>query len=212
MIKCSQERETVKKNYSELLQLEFELEALSYIKSENYNLESKIKEFLQKVQINKYKPSESKKRIHANDEITANETSNKHNYNINNKSKSIEITTKDVSITHHQTKPLKNIQNEKVHNNLMNGVRNNPQKKQKNKPPIIEENIPKITDILNLVEEEKPEEEISLMHRIRLNRKGKLVIDRYIRTPNSTNPFDNSFDNSYNVMKKYEEDLSKIIF
>jgi len=60
---------------------------------------------------------------------------------------------------------------------------------------------------MNLVEEEKEKTEISLIHRLRLNRLGKLVIDRYIKSPYSTNPFDNSFDNIYNRMQKYDEDL-----
>jgi len=34
LIKCAQEREIVKKNYAESLQLEFELEALNYIKGD----------------------------------------------------------------------------------------------------------------------------------------------------------------------------------
>merc|ERR1711957_142468 len=40
LIKCSQERELVKKNYAELLQLEFDLEALSYLKGEKNPLEN----------------------------------------------------------------------------------------------------------------------------------------------------------------------------
>lgn len=60
---------------------------------------------------------------------------------------------------------------------------------------------------MNLVEEDKKDTEISLIHRLRLNRTGKLVIDRYIKTPYSNNPFDDSFDAIYNKMKKYEEDL-----
>lgn len=187
---------------------------MSYLKGEKTTLENKIKEFLQKVQVNKLKPSESKKRLHINEENTAVESSNKTGYNYSSRIKAAnEIAIKDAANLH-QNKIPKNLQNEKVPTNLTNGVRSNIQpKRQKNKPPInLEENIPKISDILNLVEEEKPEDEISLMHRIRLNRKGKLVIDRYFKSPNSTNPFDNSFDNSYNTMKKYEEDLSKFIY
>ena len=63
---------------------------------------------------------------------------------------------------------------------------------------------------MNLVEEEKKDKEYNLIHRIRLNRIGKLVIDRYIKTPYSTNPFDDSFDNIYNKMRKYDEDLGII--
>ena len=120
-----------------------------------------------------------------------------------------EITVKDVGNAH-QNKLIKNAPNEKVNSNLIGGGRNIHLKRQKNKPQLnIEDSIPKITDILNLVEEEKHEDEISLLHRIRLNRKGKLVIDRYFKSSNSTNPFDDSFDNIYNPMKKYDEDLSK---
>jgi len=60
---------------------------------------------------------------------------------------------------------------------------------------------------MNLVEEDREKTEISLIHRLRLNRLGKLVIDRYIKTPFSTDPFDDNFDNIYNRMKKYSEDL-----
>ena len=225
LIKCAQEREIVKKNYAESLQLEFELEALNYIKGDKSALENKIKEFLQKVQVNKYKPSESKKRIHSHEECTTLEASNKtsFNYSSRNKEKINELSTKDLVNTNanivntnhshsHTNKVTKNLLQNGT--NLLSGSgasRTLPQKRQKNKPPVlIEDNFPKITDILNLVEEEKPEEEISLMHRIRFNRKGKLVIDRYFKFPNSTNPFDNSFDNGYNAMKKYEEDLGKI--
>lgn len=62
-----------------------------------------------------------------------------------------------------------------------------------------------------MVEEEKKEAEFNLIHRIRLNRTGKLVIDRYIKSPYSNNPFDDSFDNLYNRMKKYDEDLGKYL-
>lgn len=65
---------------------------------------------------------------------------------------------------------------------------------------------------MNLVEEDREKTEISLIHRLRLNRLGKLVIDRYIKTPFSNDPFDDNFDNIYNRMKKYSEDLGKFIF
>jgi hypothetical protein len=256
LIKCSQEREIMKKNYAESLQLEFELEAMNFIKGEKDKdkdkniVENKIKEFLLKVQINKYKPSESKKRLQIHEENnTINlETSikassgnnvvvvpgstgfNVGNNRINKVASSLnvnlanETSTKDLNNNkatflgqNKITKNLQNAYNEKLNSNLINGVtavngvRTTHIKRQKNKPVVnIDDNLPKISDILNLVEEEKPEEQISLMHRIRLNRKGKLVIDRYIKSSNSTNPFDNSFDNNYNIMRKYEEDLSKI--
>lgn len=73
--------------------------------------------------------------------------------------------------------------------------------------PTIVDSLPKINDIMNLVEEDREKTEISLIHRLRLNRSGKLVIDRYIKTPFSTDPFDDNFDNIYNRMKKYSEDL-----
>jgi len=78
--------------------------------------------------------------------------------------------------------------------------------------PNIEESLSKINEIMNLVEEEKEKTEISLIHRLRLNRLGKLVIDRYIKSSYSTDPFDDSFDNVYNRMRKYDEDLGNKIF
>jgi len=64
---------------------------------------------------------------------------------------------------------------------------------------------------MNLVEEEKEKTEICLIHRIRYNRIQKLVIDRYIKSPFSTNPFDDSFDTIYDRMRKYDEDLGIIV-
>jgi len=50
-----QERETVKKYYTELLQLEFEAEIQNILKTDKSQIEKRMKDFLDKCQLTKYK-------------------------------------------------------------------------------------------------------------------------------------------------------------
>lgn len=203
----------------------------------NGNIEIKVKEFLQKVQINKFKTSErgknkasqSHQNIISENHLDSKEIEREHKYQANSrvkqnaqreskldleiKEKEKDLISRDKELNTKEIEKQKSLKTDKDKVASIAPRNNQGQKRTKSKPNAnLEDNVPKITDILNLVEEEKPEEEISLMHRIRLNRKGKLVIDRYFKSANSTNPFDNTFDNSYNMMKKYEEDLGRKFF
>jgi len=57
LLKVMQERENVKKLFTELLQLEFEAEVNSIMKNDKTGIDKKIKDYLDKCQFTKYKPT-----------------------------------------------------------------------------------------------------------------------------------------------------------
>jgi hypothetical protein len=72
--------------------------------------------------------------------------------------------------------------------------------------------IVKISDTQPLLLPEKPPQpEVFLKHRIRKNRANKLVIDRYIQSPNSFYPFDDKFNEIINRQSYYREDFGKYL-
>ncbi len=170
--------------------MEFEAEASLY-RGEKSNVEEKYKEFLKtlpKPKTQLYSPKRDDK-----ENIACNK---KETYPVILKNEAVE----------------RNISHEKTESSI-----NVPEVPSKKPPattkkikirPIEKITLPSyINDSFEKKKGSKKDEKIKLKYRIRMNKIGKLIIDKYVQSDNSFSPFDEDFNNSLNLFKNYNEDF-----
>jgi hypothetical protein len=185
------EREITKRNILLLQQMEFEAEANIH-KGDKSNVEEKYKEFLKtlpKPKTQLYSPKRDDK-----ENIV---TSKKEIFPVTLKNELIE----------------RNIAHEKTESSL-NVPEVVPKKPTTTTKKIrirhSSENITLPTYVKELDDKNKTpkkDDTIKLKYRIRMSKTGHLIIDKYVNSENSFSPFDEEFNNSLNLFKKYNEDF-----
>jgi len=196
IVSMMKEREITKKNILILQQMEFEGETTNIFRNDKPNVEDKWKEFLKTLgKPLKYLPSYSPSKPPKDD----------------NKENSHSPRGKDANhksfITDYSSN---NINGEKPDPSILP-----PEKKPKPRPPIGNRKIIQTgpQDVPLKVDPKQPEKDKSqnefiLRHRIRINRGNRVVIDRYIQSQKSSDPFDDDFNKIVNSYKKYNEDYT----